>query len=129
MTLTPIGQKSTDYQRREVSADFSFNGPGASLACPYFPEAIQGYQFQCNSQLPKQERSTRVGPHAVAIEDPPLVLGSVSGSGGAYPANGLLTFTRLGSAAQAVGCTLPPIQHLLCTTILNDFLARYAPKK
>jgi len=60
MTLTPIGQKSTDYQRREISADFSFNGPGASLACAYFPEAVRGYQFQCYDHIPARELSTRL---------------------------------------------------------------------
>ncbi|MGZ4382313.1 MAG: hypothetical protein ACXVZ3_12935 [Gaiellaceae bacterium] len=129
MTLTPIGQTRTDFRRREISAEFAFNGPGASLACPYFPEALRGYQFACYDHIPAGEVSTRLGPNTVAIDDPPLVPGSVSGSGGAYPANGVLTFTSRNSAAQAAACTLPPVQHLVCTTVLNDFLSRYPVKK
>jgi hypothetical protein len=129
MTLVPVGQRKTDFAHRQISGQFEFNGPGASLACTYFPEALRGFAVGCTNRTPAQERSTRLSRSAVAIEDPPLVTGTLDGSGGQYPTNGVLTFNaRRGTAAQEGTCTLPDVQHLVCTTILNDFLSRYAPR-
>jgi hypothetical protein len=69
---------------------------------------------------------SRLSSTVVAFEDPPFVRGSGVPSGGAFPANGVMTYpTDVSDGSYLETCTLPEISHSTCTTILDDFVARY----
>jgi hypothetical protein len=82
------------------------------------------------------------GPHAgesidpiadgiVGFLDPPGVTGSGAGSGGPYPANGVVTYHPTASTAQPSyieTCTLPESEHSLCTAVLDDFVHAYGSR-
>ena len=69
-----------------------------------------------------------IGDGIVGFLDPPGVKGSGAGSGGAYPANGVVTYHPTSSGflpSYIESCTLPDAQHLLCTAVLDDFVSAY----
>ncbi len=99
-------------------------------ACALFPAAERafrsGYQEPCPAHRPAREAVTALGPTVVAFEDPPYVKGEGAMSGGAFPANGVMTYvpgSDYGSYVET--CTLPDNVHSTRTAILNDFVARY----
>ena len=69
-----------------------------------------------------------IGDGIVGFLDPPGVKGSGAGSGGAYPANGVVTYHPGSDGSQPSyieTCTLPDSQHSLCTAALDDFVLAY----
>jgi hypothetical protein len=103
-------------------------------ACTFFSAAehdmlrTYGNQLTC-SKLPSGEGIERVSPTAVAFEDPAGVGGTGEPSGGAYPANGVVTFKQststvtYGSAMET--CTLPRAQHAVCAAAIAAFLSAW----
>lgn len=114
-----------------VTVAHQWNGVAIYTACSFFPELGRGYGVPC-AAIPKREQIYRLSSHSVAFEDPAGVRGTGSPSGGAMPANGVVTYGCEGNIAKTrqltVGeatCTLPARQHSLCTSVLNDFLSRW----
>ncbi len=108
-------------------------GCAASQACPFFSSAERADPFDCtNSNPPSEEEVTRLAPNIVGFEDPVGFAGNADPSGGAYPANAVMTYTHdpAGSSGDFWSswfetCTLPTSQHMLCTAVLDDFASRY----
>jgi hypothetical protein len=100
---------------------------GAFEACSLFPGARP--PTPCSTHPPEAESDVRLSSTAVAFEDPPGIHGTGDPSGGSLPANGLMiydpSYTR-GFFFEET-CTLPPIEHGVCSVLLNDSLTR-APK-
>ncbi len=72
-----------------------------------------------------------IGNGVVGFLDPPGVRGSGAGSGGAYPANGVVTYHPSTSGYEPSyleTCTLPDSQHSLCTAALDNFVAAYGSR-
>jgi hypothetical protein len=77
------------------------------------------------------ESSESIGAGIVGFLDPPGVKGSGAGSGGVYPANGVVTYhpaTAARNGSYIETCTLPGSQHALCTTALDDFVVLYGTR-
>ncbi len=77
------------------------------------------------------ESSEQIGDGIVGFLDPPGVKGSGAGSGGPYPANGVVTFhpgTAGRSGSYIETCTLPSNRHSLCTATLDDFVEAYGTR-
>jgi len=77
------------------------------------------------------ESTTTIGDGIVGFLDPPGVKGSGAGSGGVYPANGVVTYHPESTGSQPSyleTCTLPDTMHSLCTTALDDFVLAYGSR-
>ena len=101
-------------------------------ACPYFAAAAQNLGSPCTSTPPSTESIAPLSSTVVSFSDPPGTAGGANPSGGQYPANAVMTYVMNppGSVGNTVTswletCTLPYSQHALCTSVLNDFVARY----
>lgn len=81
----------------------------------------------CPATSSSQEEVTMLSSTVAAFEDPPGVSGTGVPSGGANPANGILTYAGTGDSQPSYlsTCTLPESDHALCTAVLNDVLKRY----
>jgi len=86
----------------------------------------------CTSTPPSAESIAPLSSTVVSFSDPPGTAGGANPSGGQYPANAVMTYVMNppGSVGNTVTswletCTLPYSQHALCTSVLNDFVARY----
>jgi hypothetical protein len=84
-----------------------------------------GFRFRVTGTSRAKNDRRELGRAPSRSKIRPSYWGAVSGSGGDFPANGVLTFASRGTSAKEASCTLPDIEHLVCTTILNDFLVRY----
>jgi hypothetical protein len=108
-------------------------GCAASQACPFFSAADQADPLDCfDASPPSREKVTPLSSNIVGFVDPPGLAGDANPSGGAYPANAVMTYTHdpAGSSGNAWSswletCTLPSSQHTLCTAVLDDFASRY----
>jgi hypothetical protein len=105
-------------------------GCGLAQACPLFPAAATNYQsgfgLPCPRARPIAEAVDQLASGLVAFEDPPGVAGDGSPSGGSFPANGVETYGAADPSGSWIDtCTLPVADRALCTTVLNDFVARY----
>ena len=108
-------------------------GCAASQACPFFSTAYQADPFDCtNTTPPRDEEVTRIASNIVGFEDPPGFAGDADPSGGAYPANAVMTYTHDPHASSGDSwsswletCTLPNSRHTVCSAVLNDFASRY----
>ena len=72
-----------------------------------------------------------IGDGIAGFLDPPGVRGSGAGSGGEYPANGVVTYhppTSGSEPSYIETCTLPDSQHSLCTATLDDFVLAYGSR-
>ncbi len=103
---------------------------GAALACPVSSAAAQALARDLNQSCaphPAAETTFPVSPNEVAFYDPPGVAGEGAPSGGENPANGVVLYlpSRGKASAYLATCTLPAVQHEVCTTVLNDAIARY----
>jgi hypothetical protein len=99
-------------------------------ACALFAAAARAYRSSfpgaCPVRRPARETIARLSSTVVAFEDPPHIRGEGVGSGGALPANGVITYLPgNASGSWLETCTLPAALHSTCTVILDDFLARY----
>lgn len=99
-------------------------------ACPLFPAAdsawLKAYGRPCPATKPASEAVDQIAPGVVAFEDPPAVTGDGIPSGGAYGANGVMTYhpgNPNGSYLET--CTLPSSAKAECTATLNNFIADY----
>jgi hypothetical protein len=108
-------------------------GCAADLVCPVFVNAKNdlGYTGEtCPTVEPPEEKvrfleGTSTGSYGIAdIFDPPGVNGTNWGSGGLYPANGVLEFlpSQTGSTSAAESCVLPPLDKSLCSAIISNFI-------
>ena len=111
------------------------------LACPFFPAAMKAARqdsFKCRPQ-PRGQATHRLGPDAMAFYDPPNEhLPSYSAglvpSGSPYPTNGVAVYypananARRNPLAMEAVCVLPASEHVVCTTVLNYFLATQVKK-
>ncbi len=105
-----------------------------SQTTPLFPAAASqcaidfaGIPSACPGPYPGESVDT-VGSGIVGFLDPPGVKGSGAGSGGVYPANGVATYQPGGNGTNPSyieTCTLPDIQHALCTAALDNFVLAY----
>ena len=76
--------------------------------------------------IPPGEDAYGLTKNTTLFEDPPGVAGDGWPSGGSDPANGVV---GVNVAEQSLvyrsTCTLPSVQHSICTVVLNDVIARY----
>jgi hypothetical protein len=111
----------------------------ASLECPVFLNAEDqlGYNGQyCPGYMPSSEsvrflEGDAESDYGVAVlSDPPRSSGTVTLSGGDYPALGALLYLRSASGAQAlggsIGCVLPGRSGEMCRAIVNDFVSTFS---
>jgi hypothetical protein len=108
----------------------------ANLECPVFlnAESQLGYNGQyCPGFMPSSEsvrflEGDAKSSYGVAIlSDPPGSPGSVTLSGGDYPAVGALLYSSGQQASGgSIGCVLPGSYGKLCNAILNDFVMTFA---
>jgi len=102
------------------------------LICPLLiDQADAATQGPCPHARPRQEQVSYPSANTAAFEDPPGVAGDGAPSGGAYPANGLISHHPPSSSPGAETgleetCTLPADDHELCAAVLYDFAQRYA---
>jgi hypothetical protein len=114
-----------------ISATFDYTAhvPGIDLVCPYFPAVATKAQETCPSGVPSGEKVQQVTADVVTITDPPHVMGSLAGSGGAQQASGLMIVPQASNVTNVSvaeeSCSLPsPAQ---CAAVLDDFLVRQFP--
>lgn len=102
-------------------------GCKAADACPFFTTLARELGFPCTSSIPAGESVSRPSPNLALFEDDPGVEGSGWPSGGSDPANGVVGIagTSRENTVYRATCTLPSIQHSVCTTILNYVIGRY----
>jgi hypothetical protein len=111
-----------------LTIDPACAGCRADDACPFFTQLARKLGFPCGAGVPAGEAVVRRSPSLALFEDPPGVAGSGWPSGGPDPANGVV-----GTHGHPVGdalvyrstCTLPAVDHAICTASLNDVIARY----
>ncbi|HLI02028.1 MAG TPA: hypothetical protein VKV06_14665 [Acidimicrobiales bacterium] len=102
-------------------------------ACPLFTAAAQAFRRQlgrpCPTTRPRTESVSSVGSGLVIFEDPPGVAGDGLPSGGADPANGVMTYhSPSGDGSWLETCTLPSAETGVCTVSLNRWLADYGSR-
>lgn len=108
----------------------------ADLECPVFLNAENqlGYTGQnCPGYVPSSEsvrflEGNAESNYGVALlSDPPGSPGSVTLSGGDYPAVGALLYLNGGEASGgSIGCVLPGSYAKLCNAIVDDFVMTFA---
>lgn len=99
-------------------------------ACPLFASAAadyqNDYQTTCTSTPPSGESVEPIESGVVGFLDPSGISGSGNPSGGAYPANGVMTYhSGNDNGSWLDTCTLPYSQQALCTAVLNNFAQTY----
>jgi hypothetical protein len=97
----------------------------AELVCPFMAAVAASFDFPCTGGIPAGEDVTRLRHDLVAFEDPPGIAGSGDPSGGNDPANGVVGWAGTSRGAFRAICTLPAQEHRVCTTVLDDAIARY----
>jgi len=114
-----------------AGSETSACGACATLqACALFTAAASTYQSQlhtpCPVPKPAAETVYPISSGIVAFEDPPGSRGLGVASGGANPANSVMTYhPDAANGSWQETCTLPANQKAICTTILNNFIASY----
>jgi len=140
-SLTPTGEVFTQNEALPSGSDEEAivgtqnggcQGCADYQACPFFAAAQSDTGNCTNTSPPSGEEVTQLASNIVAFEDPPGLAGDADPSGGEYPANAVMTYTRdpAGSTGNFLSswfetCTLPYSQQMLCTAVLNDFASRY----
>lgn len=102
-------------------------------ACPLFTAAARAFRSQlgrpCPGTRPPSETVSRAGSGVVIFRDPPGVAGDGLPSGGADPANGVMTYhSPSGAGSWLETCTLPAADTQLCTAGLNRWIADYGAR-
>jgi hypothetical protein len=127
---TASGAPFADLAEAVVSNETSACvGCELNQACSLFTAAAQQLQSQYQQSCrpsPAGQQTTQLSANIVAFEDPPGVAGAGDPSGGANPANGVMTFppySNNGSWLET--CTLPPADSALCTVSLDYFVGHY----
>ena len=123
------GSTAEDVSGSETSACV---GCGESQACPLFATAAAdyetNYQQTCPSR-PSSESVVALNADIVSFMDPAGVAGDGVPSGGAYPANGVMTYYPYDSGnddgSYIDTCTLPAAEQSICTVSLNRFVDWY----
>jgi hypothetical protein len=106
-------------------------GCQAEYACPFFAGFARGLGFPCTTGIPAREKVMRPDSHLVLFQDPRGVAGDGWPSGGPDAANGAVVVQgslKPGPHERAVyrsTCTLPAVDHSICTVSLNDTITRY----
>ncbi len=103
-------------------------------ACPLFAAAAadyqNDYQMGCPTSRPQNESVVPLSANVVSFMDPPGVAGTGRPSGGAYPANGVMTYLPRTNPNSDNGsyletCTLPASEQSVCTVILDRYVDWY----
>ena len=100
-------------------------------ACPLFASAAtdeqNNYGTPCPTTRPPTETVETISSGVVGFSDPPDVAGDGNPSGGAYPADGVMTYQsgKDSNGSWLDTCTLPDNEQQLCTAVLNDFVTSY----
>ncbi|MGA2519930.1 MAG: hypothetical protein ABSG81_03820 [Acidimicrobiales bacterium] len=102
-------------------------------ACPLFASARSAYDSEIGRPCPTRPAQEWVGQESagiVSFEDPPGVAGDGAPSGGADPANGIMTYyPQSPDGSWLETCTVPSSAGPgLCAAVLGDFLSRYGQK-
>ena len=125
----PTGDRAPHQHSSEAGLSLTLDPACSSCravdACPFFRAVARRLQLPCTTSIPAHETVEHVGRQLVLFADPPGVAGDGFPSGGPYPANGLVGITTRYSEVYRATCTLPPTRHAVCTTTLNDVIARY----
>ena len=107
-------------------------GCGESQACPLFATAATDYESNYQQTCPPRPSSESVvalNADVVSFTDPAGVSGDGNPSGGAYPANGVMTYypydTGNDDGSYLDTCTLPAAEQSICTVVLNRFVDWY----
>ena len=103
---------------------------GAASVCALFAAAATAYAQDGIGPCPTRatpETVTTISAVAVGFEDPTGVAGDGFPSGGLNAANGVALYKPKATEPDAyvATCTLPDVQHHLCTAVLNHFEALY----
>ena len=103
-----------------------------SRACPLFATAATDYESNYQQTCPPRPSSESVvalNADVVSFTDPAGVSGDGNPSGGAYPANGVMTYYPYDSGnddgSYLDTCTLPAAEQSICTVVLNRFVDWY----
>jgi hypothetical protein len=104
----------------------------AAQACSLFPNAASTFRAAFGRSCPEgstHQTSYRQSRTIISFYDPPGVQGIGIPSGGAYPANGLLTYAAPSVPGSYLAtCTLPTASGTLCRSVLGAFVRVYGTK-
>lgn len=101
-------------------------GQGCALFATAAADYMSNYQMACPTTKPAEESVETISDGVVGFYDPPGVAGDGNPSGGAYPANGVMTYHSGNNNGSWIDtCTLPDNEQALCTAVLNNFVAAY----
>jgi hypothetical protein len=137
--VSPPGESLSDTSVASSSTEQAVEGTETSAcagctegqACPLFASAASDYatNFQTSCSRPPSESVTPLNANVVSFQDPPGVAGDGKPSGGAYPANGVMTYYPISSGndngSYLETCTLPASEQSICTVILDRFVDWY----
>jgi hypothetical protein len=122
----PIKTQHADHEGLTLSVQPACSSCRADEACPFFTALASTLGWPCHTEPPARELVVHQGARLVLFSDPPWVAGSGWPSGGHDPAHGLVAvFGGKYDEVVRATCTLPQADHELCTTSLNDVLARH----
>ena len=128
MTVVPLGAKPD----REVEVYGHYNGPGASLACDYFPSAYSDSPLPADCKAPSGATITLQSSHLVTVVTSPRGAFYFENARGTFVSTRtrltgrsfLFWYPRLGNTAEGVQCVLPHSELALCSAILAEAQAR-----
>ena len=131
ISVWPAGRgpptQHSHYEGLTLILDPACAGCRAADACPFLPKFAASLSFPCSTAaIPRGEQVYDLNTDTTLFEDPPGVAGDGWPSGGRDPANGIVGVNvDEGSSVYRSTCTLPALDHWMCTVSLNDVLARY----
>ncbi len=102
----------------------------AALGCPLVSAAAEATVRDLGKSCAPHPATETVFPktaNEVAFYDPPGVAADGQPSGGQDPANGVVLYmpSKGKASAYLATCTLPAVQHGVCTTVLNYYVSLY----
>ncbi len=104
----------------------------AGQSCAYFKAASAAIETALGHGCPSRpvsERVRQISSSIVGFEDPSGVNGRGIPSGGRDPANGIITYSSgVSPGSYLATCTLPAVQHSLCSAVLNEFSELYGKR-
>lgn len=112
-------QASGLMPKQSVEISASYNGPGASIACNYFPSAVTSAPLPEDCKAPVDATITFEGHHLVSIKTTPASASNPSTDLGL-----LWWYPKALNTAEGVDCILPSARRPLCQAILSEARAR-----
>lgn len=105
--------------KQTVQIGASYNGPGASTACNYFPSAYRSSPIPTFCKAPHGATITLKSDHLATVES------TLTGAGiRLTELSFLYWYPQLGNAAEGVNCTLPATEKQMCAAILAEAESR-----